>query len=128
MIDSGKAMERNAAIERLGRAMGEAARRQPSFIGSDLAVWETANPGKSAAAELRCGDDQLWRLAVTPRPPVAGMASAAMGLAAAIGVNPTALINILRFAESARAFAGAGDDTEMLMAALDADEKPGELE
>ncbi|AHE55600.1 hypothetical protein NX02_19705 [Sphingomonas sanxanigenens DSM 19645 = NX02] len=87
-----------------------------------MATWERANPGRAAITELRCDDNQLWRLAVTPRPAGAGMAQAAMELATSLGVNPLALVNMLRFAESAAAFATANDDGEMLMAALDADE------
>lgn len=107
--------------ERLGRAMAEAARDRPEFIGSALAIWERANPGRSATTELRCDGNQLWRLAVTPRPAGPGMAQATMDLATSLGVNPLALVNVLRFAESAHAFANANDDGEMLMAALDAD-------
>lgn len=108
-----------AETERLGRAMALAARSRAEFIGSALGIWERANPGRSLLAELRCHDDQLWRLAVTPRPPAAGFAEVAMGLATELGVNPLALVNILRFADSAGAFASANDDGEMLMAALD---------
>jgi hypothetical protein len=46
-----------------------------------------------------------------------------MELATSLGVNPLALVNMLRFAESANAFANANDDGEMLMAALDVDEE-----
>lgn len=109
-----------ADTERLGRAMAVAARSQPKFIGSALALWERANPGRSVEAELRCGDNQLWRLAVTPRPDGPAIAEAAMALATSLGLNPLALVNMLRFADSANAFANANDDGEMLMAALDA--------
>lgn len=116
-------MDRNSAeTERLGRAMAQAARDRSDFVGSALAIWERANPGRSAAVELRCDENQLWRLAVTPRPEGAAMPRAAMELATSLGVNPLALVNMLRFAESARAFANANDDGEMLMAALDVDE------
>ena len=110
-----------AETERLGLAMGLAARGRPEFIGSALALWDEANPGQPAQAELRCDEGQLWRLAVTPRPRDGDLAQAAMSLAASLGVNPIALVNILRFAESADAFAAANDDGEMLMAALDAE-------
>lgn len=112
-----------AETERLGRAMAVAARSKPEFIGSALAIWEHANPGRSAEAELRCDENQLWRLAVTPRPHGPGMPQAAMALASSLGLNPLALVNMLRFAESANAFASANDDGEMLMAALDADQR-----
>ncbi|BCJ90565.1 hypothetical protein IZ6_13000 [Terrihabitans soli] len=107
--------------ERLGRAMAVAARSKPEFIGSALAIWERANPGRSIEAELRCDQAQLWRLAVTPRLHGPGMPQAALALASSLGLNPLALVNMLRFAESANAFALANDDGEMLMAALDAD-------
>lgn len=110
-----------AETERLGRAMAAVARNRPEFIGSALAIWERSNPGRSITAELRCEEDRVWRLAVTPRPVGAGMAQTAMTLAASLGVNPLALVNILRFAESASAFASANDHGEMLMAALDAE-------
>lgn len=112
-----------AEMERLGRAMAVAARSKPEFIGSALAIWEHANPGRSVEAELRCDENQLWRLAVTPRPLGPGMPEAAMGLASSLRLNPLALVNMLRFAESANAFASANDDGEMLMAALDADDR-----
>jgi hypothetical protein len=111
-----------AETERLGLAMGLAARGRPEFIGSALALWDEANPGRPAQAELRCDEGQLWRLAVTPRPKGGELAQAAMSLAASLGVNPLALVNILRFAESAKAFASANDDGEMLIAALDAED------
>jgi hypothetical protein len=111
-----------AETERLGLAMGLAARGRPEFIGSALALWDEANPGRPAQAELRCDEGQLWRLAVTPRPKGGELAQAAMSLAASLGVNPLALVNILRFAESATAFASANDDGEMLIAALDAED------
>ena len=109
--------------ERLGRAMARSAQGRPEFIGSALALWDQANPGRPAQAELRCDEGQLWRLAVTPRPKSEGLAQTAMSLASSLGVNPLALVNILRFAESANAFASANDDGEMLMAALDAEEE-----
>ena len=111
-----------AETERLGLAMALSARARPEFIGSALATWDEANPARPAQVELRCDDGQLWRLAVTPRPKADELAQAAMSIAAALGVNPLALVNILRFAESAEAFAGANDDGEMLMAALDAED------
>jgi hypothetical protein len=115
-----------AETERLGLAMAQSARALPEFIGSALAVWDEANPARPARAELRCDEGQLWRLAVTPRPSSGELAQAAMSLAAELGVNPMALVNILRFAESAEAFASADDDGEMLMAALDAEDSDGE--
>lgn len=112
-------MDHNADTERLGRKMGDAARMRPELIGSALALWERANPGRSLMAELRCDEDALWRLAVTPRPRASAFAETAMGLGSQFGVNALALVNILRFANSAGAFASASDDGEMLMAALD---------
>ncbi|WP_417676006.1 hypothetical protein [Roseibium sp.] len=106
--------------ERLGRAMALSAQNRPDFIGSALALWDRANPGRLAQAELCCDEGQLWRLAVTPRPNSDNLAQAAMSLGTSLGVNPLALVNILRFAESTEAFAGTNDDGEMLMAALDA--------
>jgi hypothetical protein len=114
--------------ERLGRAMAEAARNRPEFIGSVLAIWERANPTRSAVAELRCDEKQIWRLAITPRPSGPRMAQEAMELATSLGINPMALVNMLRFAESANAFATAKDSGEMLMAALDADKEEGSAE
>lgn len=108
--------------ERLGRKMAEAARARPEFIGSALALWQRANPGRPLLAELHCDEDALWRLAVTPRPQPSTLAETAMALGSELGVNPLALVNVLRFAESAAAFASANDDGEMLMAALDEDE------
>ncbi|WP_056350071.1 hypothetical protein [Sphingopyxis sp. Root1497] len=107
--------------ERLGRAMAARARTRPEFIGYAMELWEAANAGCSIADVLRCGEEQLWRLAVTPRPTGIGLTEASFSLAADLDVNPAALVNILRFAESAQAFAGANDDGEMLMAALDRD-------
>lgn len=112
-----------AETERLGFAMGRAARSRPEFIGSALALWDDANPGRPAQAELRCDEGQAWRLAVTPRPKDGDLAQAAMSLAASLGVDPLALVNILRFAESSEAFAAANDDGEMLMAALDVEDE-----
>jgi len=109
----------DAETERLGQKMAQAARQRPEFVGNALALWENANPGRSLLVELRCDDFALWRLAVTPRPVTSSLAEAAMGLGAELGVNPLALVNILRFADSAGAFASANDDGEMLMAALD---------
>lgn len=116
----------SAETERLGRAMAQSARTQPEFIGYALELWQRANSGRSIQSELRCDDAQLWRLAVTPRPKSKELAEAAMALGSSLGVNPLALVNMLRFADSAGAFAGANDDGEMLMAALDADEADGE--
>lgn len=114
----------NAAdTERLGRAMAKVARARPGFIGSAIAIWERANTGRTVAEELRCDEGQIWRLAVTPRPSGPEMPRHAMELATDLGINPTALVNMLRFAQSADAFAGASDDGEMLMAALDADDE-----
>lgn len=110
----------NNETERLGKAMAESARTRPQFIGSALEIWERANTSRSIQAELRCDDSQLWRLAVTLRPKGP---EATMSLAMSLGVNPLALVNILRFAESAKAFELTNDDSEMLMAALDADDK-----
>ncbi|HEV2747182.1 MAG TPA: hypothetical protein VGW34_07780 [Allosphingosinicella sp.] len=107
--------------ERMGRAMAASARGRPEFIGAAMALWEQANPGQSAAEMLRCNEDQAWRLAITPRPMGATMVRQAMEVATELGANPTALVNLLRFADSAAAFAGANDDGEMLMAALDAE-------
>lgn len=112
-------MTHDADTERLGRKMAETARMRPEFIGSALALWERANPGRSLLTELRCDEAALWRLAVTPRPQASAMAETAMGIGPELGVNPLALVNILRFANSAGAFASASDDGEMLMAALD---------
>ena len=120
-------MDENAPdTERLGRAMAIAARTRTGLIGSAIAIWERANSGRTAAEELRCNEDQIWRLAVTPRPTGPEMARQAMDVATALGINPTALVNMLRFAESADAFASASDDGEMLMAALDADDEEGD--
>ena len=109
--------------ERLGRAMALSARSRPDFIGSVLATWERANPGRSAEIELGCDPSKLWRLAVTPRPTGPRMTETALALAASLGLRPLGLVNMLRFADTASAFAGANDDGEMLMAALDADER-----
>ncbi|MFN3170694.1 MAG: hypothetical protein ACE37E_08375 [Hyphomicrobiales bacterium] len=107
--------------ERLGRAMARSAGGRPEFIGSALALWDQANPGRPALIELSCDEGRLWRLAVTPRPKSESLAQTAMSLASSLGLNPRGLVNILRFAESANAFAGTKDDGEMLMAALDAE-------
>ena len=105
--------------ERLGQAMAASARLRPGFIGGAMAVWERAHPGRSAVELLRCNEKQAWRLAVTPRPIGPDMVRQALELATDLGVNPTALVNVLRFAESAEAFTNSNDDGEMLMAALD---------
>ena len=113
-------------IERLGLALSLSARSQPGLIGSAIATWEAAHTGQTAANYLDCSDDQLWRVAVTPRPKGTQMVERSLELAADIGINPTRLVNIIRFAESAAAFGEASADGEMLMAALDANEDDGE--
>jgi hypothetical protein len=110
-------------LERMGQAMAQSARRRSGFIGSAMAIWEQAHPGRSSLELLRCTEEQAWRLAVTPRPAGTTMVQRTMEVAAELGANPTALVNLLRFAESAEAFAQANDDGEMLMAALDADQE-----
>ena len=108
-------------IGRLGSSMALAAQRRPAFIGGAMAIWESAHPGKRAVDFLQCDEAQAWKLAITPRPTGANMVRQALDLAADLGANAMALVNLLRFAESADAFASANDDGEMLMAALDAE-------
>jgi hypothetical protein len=113
-------------IERLGLAMSLSARSQPGLIGSAIAAWETAHPDRAALDLLKCNEGQLWRIAVTPRPRDDQLVARAMELAADLGVNPTGLVNILRFAQTAAAFGEAVADGEMLMAALDSDDDDGD--
>lgn len=110
-------------IGRLGNSMALAAQQRPAFIGRAMAIWENAHPGKRAVDFLQCDEAQGWKLAVTPRPSGANMVRQAIDLAADLGANAMALVNLLRFAESADAFASANDDGEMLMAALDAEDE-----
>lgn len=113
-------------VERLGLAMSRSARTNPGLIGSALATWEAAHPGQTATTYLKCDERQLWRLAITPQPKGAHLVERAMELATDIGINPTALVNVLRFAKSASTFKNASADSEMLMAALDANEEKGQ--
>ena len=112
-------------IERLGFAMSEAARTQPGLIGSAIAAWEAAHPGRKAVDYLKCDERQLWRIAVTPRPTGENLVPRSMELAADLGVYALGLVNLLRFAENAAVLVSASEDTEMLMAALDADQDKG---
>ncbi|PAX09018.1 hypothetical protein [Sphingomonas lenta] len=115
-------MEVPAEVERLGGLLARAARSRSGLIASALAVWERANPDRPVAALLGCGDEALWRVAVTPRPGGRDMAAQAQRIAAELGVNVMGLLNILRFAETTARFETANDDGELLMAALDAED------
>jgi hypothetical protein len=120
-------MEKNISeLERLGAAMYVSALSQPNLIGSAISVWEAAHPGQTAANYLKCDESKLWRIAVTPRPTGSQFAERLMELAIDIGLSPLALVNILRFAENAEAFAESSADGEMLMAALDTDNAEGD--
>jgi hypothetical protein len=118
-------VDSKSEMERLGLAMSVSARSQPGLIGSAIATWEAAHAGQTAASYLRCDESRLWRIAVTPRPKGDQLVAQSMALATEIGVNPSSLVNILRFAESAAAFGETSADGEMLMAALDAESDDG---
>lgn len=120
-------MEKNKSeLERLGAAMYVSALSKPALIGSAIAAWEAAHPGQTAGDYLKCDESKLWRVAITPRPTSSGFVERLMELAVDIGVDPLALVNMMRFAESAEAFATSSADGEMLMAALDADDNEGD--
>lgn len=115
-----------AETERLGRLLAQSARARGAFMASAIDVWERANPDRPVAELLRCDESQLWRVAVTPRPTGPGMVERTLAIATALGVNPSGLVNLLRFAEGTAAFASVADSGERLMAALDADNDDSE--
>lgn len=106
--------------ERLGAALARRAGGNPHFIASAFEIWLKHNSESDLRQALNCSDAAFWRLSVTPKPQD-GMAfvEQTMQIATAHGANPTALVRILRYADSLGAMAGAGDGQGMLRAALD---------
>src|SRR4051812_42580087 len=86
--------------ERLGRALARKAESRQEFIGSAFVLWREQHDG-AIEDQLKCSADALWRLAVTPKPALDGkFVEAVMNLAVSHGANPTALVQVLRWAET----------------------------
>jgi hypothetical protein len=107
--------------ERLGRALAQRAETRQEFIGSAFALWREQNNGK-IEDQLKCSTDAVWRLAVTPMPASDGQfVETVMSLAVSYGANSTALVRLLRWAETVSALRGTGQGDGLLKAALDVD-------
>ena len=106
--------------ERLGRAMAARAATQDGFIGNAFAVWR-AHHAQTIEQALRCDDEAVWRLAVTPVPGAARFVEQTMQLAQAHGADARALVNVLRWVEAQRMLQGAKGGDGLLKAALDPD-------
>ena len=110
-----------AETERLGRALAQKAEGREAFIGSAFALWRERHEER-LEDHLHCAPDAVWRLAVTPKPASdAGFVEKVMALAVSQGANPTALVRLLRWAETIVALRGSARGDGLLKAALDAD-------
>lgn len=92
------------------------------FMASVIAVWQEARPNVDVSEFLGCKPDDLWRLALAPRPQGAeiDLHSGAKRIADAFSVSPLALISMLRLFDSMAAFQSPStNDQELLMAARD---------
>ena len=107
--------------ERLGRALAQRAETRDGFIGSAFALWRRLHSG-SIEEYLNCTSDAVWRIAVTPRPPLDNhFVEVVMALAISREANPTALVRLLRWADTITALQGTEHGDGMLKAALDAE-------
>jgi len=107
------------------RAEGDA-----HFLASALAAWRSARPDLEAHVLLRCNEDDLWRIALAPRPKNEHeFAIAAKRIVDAFSIDHDGLISLLRLADAVDALATpASRSDEILMAARDRSDRedPGD--
>jgi hypothetical protein len=104
----------------------ERAESDAHFLASALAAWRSARPDLEPHDLLRCEKDDLWRIALAPRPMSdTEFATAAKRIAEAFAIDLDGLISLLRLADAMDALATpASVSDELLMAARDrSDEK-----
>lgn len=109
----------------LRSSLVERAESDAHFLASALAAWRSAHPDLDPHDLLQCEKDDLWRIALSPRPKSdTEFATAAKRIADAFAIDLDGLISLLRLADAMDALAtpDSGSD-ELLMAARDRSDK-----
>jgi len=103
----------------------ERAESDEHFLASALAAWRSAHPDREPHVLLRCKKDDLWRIALAPRPKSeAEFAVAAKRIADAFTIDLDGLISLLRLADAVDALGtGTSRSDELLMAARERSDK-----
>jgi hypothetical protein len=127
MTDTGKASQRGHEIgpEALRSNLVERAESDRHFLGSALAAWRSAHPDVEPHDLLRCRKEDLWRIALAPRPKnEAEVAATAKRIADAFAIEVDGLISLLRLADAVDALTTpTSRSAELLMAARDRSDK-----
>src|SRR5260221_12458532 len=91
------------------------------FMASAIALWEDANPGTKVHEVLGCQPENIWRIALAPRPQNGTeFANSVKRIADAFGADVNGLVLLLRLANSLEALREPAEHSdELLMAARD---------
>src|SRR5215208_2203989 len=110
---------RDIGAESIQSSLVERAENDGYFLASALAAWRSAYPDVEPHDLLRCRKDDLWRIAIAPRPrSQAEFAPAAKRIADAFAIDLDGLISLLRLADAVDALTTpASQSDELLMAA-----------